>query len=83
MQNHTRGEDRQVPGDCAGSRVHMSSDCKRSEVDGEVEVRTGKRLADGEAEEEIAGRDLAFCDHVLSQSRDNYGAAAENNRPCE
>ena len=51
---------------------------QRAEVDGEVVVWAWEGLDDGEAQEEVSGRDPAFGDDILAEEGDDDRTAAEN-----
>ena len=55
-----------------------AGDGEGAKVDGEVEVGPGEGLDDGEAEEEVPGRDPAGGDGVFAQEGDDDGAPAED-----
>lgn len=72
-------KDAQVPQDGAGGARKAGIDrSQTAEIDGEVEVRAGEGLDDGEADEEVAGGDPVLGDDVLAEERDDDGAAAED-----
>lgn len=58
-------------------------DGEGAEVDCEVEVWAREGLDDGEAEEEVAGRDPAGGDDVFAKEGDDDGAAAEDDGAAE
>ena len=82
MQGQARHKDRGIPDHGPKNGVGAGAhDSERAEVDGEVEVGAGEGLDDGEAEQEVAGRDPAFVDDVFAQQGDHDRAAAEDDCP--
>lgn len=87
MQDYPRCKDANIPYHRTRSRIQGSRararDGQRAKVHGEVEIRAGERLRDGQPEQEIPRRDPALGDDVLAQQRDDDGAAAEDDGACE